>query len=94
MTEETATAVEEVNEENKEHTLHEGTPTEKTAEVIEEVQTAEKSETQKALEIMLGLNEEPALLTAAATSESPPEESPLIRKAREFRSIFEQMEGV
>lgn len=90
MTEETTAAIEEVIKENKEHTLNEGTPTEKPAEVIEEVQIAGKSDTQKALEIMLGFNEEPVLLTAAATAE----EALLIRKAREFRNQFEQMEGV
>ena len=83
--------LEEVLEEEKEHVLHEGVSTEKPAEKIEEVQQAEKSETQKALEIMLGLDTEPALLMAV--NEEERSSSPLLSKAREFRALFEQLEA-
>ncbi len=81
--------VEEVLEEEKEHVLHEGVPTEKPVEIIKEVQQAEKSETQKALEIMLGVDTEPVLLIV---SEEENSNSPLLTKAREFRELFEQLE--
>ena len=81
--------IEEVLEEEKEHVLHEGPQTKKLAEKIEEVQQAEKSETQKALEIMLGVDSEPVLLTV---SEEENSNSPLLTKAREFRELFEQLE--
>lgn len=82
---------EEILEEEKEHVLHEGISTEKPAEKIEEVQQAEKSETQKALEIMLGLDTEPALLMDVSEEECS--SSPLLSKAREFRAMFEQLEA-
>lgn len=80
---------EEILEEEKEHVLHEGPQIKKLAEKIEEVQQAEKSETQKALEIMLGVDTEPVLLIV---SEEENSNSPLITKAREFRELFEQLE--
>lgn len=83
--------IEEVLEEEKEHVLHEGVPTEKTAEKIEEVQRAEKSETQKALEIMLGLDTESVSLMDTRGEKS--DTSPLIWKAKEFRALLEQLEA-
>lgn len=85
---EEAEIIEEILEE--EHVLHEGPQIKKLAEKIEKVQQAEKSETQKALEIMLGVDTVPVILTV---SEEENGNSPLLSKAREFRALFEQLEA-